>query len=201
MVDWMGKVDPRRHRSLFVYTKFYSNALQYFASGKEVDMFLSGTPAPNCSFFVSTFSSSIRAKYSDKESFEEKIITAFQRDMSLLEQLKYDKTFAKIIGAHTLKRHLLERTWKHHHEKVPSLLKYLSKEKKDVSLSIDRVGMQLDDLQTHKLRSIASSYLIDFLHTISRIINGTAEGLPTVYGETSKEERIALGSSLFSLFR
>jgi hypothetical protein len=58
---------------------------------------------------------------------------------------------------------------------------------------MERVTRELDDLKLHNLRSIAATYLMEFLHAVSRLIVGTSEGQPSLYGETSEEERHLLG--------
>lgn len=61
---------------------------------------------------------------------------------------------------------------------------------------IERITRELDDLKGNNLRSIAATYLMEFLHAVSRLIVGTSEGLPALYGETTEEERLSQGDWL-----
>jgi hypothetical protein len=58
---------------------------------------------------------------------------------------------------------------------------------------MERAARELEDLKLHNLRSIAATYLMEFLHAVSRLIEGTSEGMPSLYGSTSEEERQLLG--------
>jgi hypothetical protein len=83
MVDWVRRVDPRRSRTIFVYTKFFRNTLRNMATTKDLNHYFAGahpifggleamrshhkhpclTGAPiNGAFFVSVFSAALRAK-------------------------------------------------------------------------------------------------------------------------------------------
>jgi hypothetical protein len=61
MVDWVMKVDPRRSRTIFAYTKFYRNTLRNMATTKDLNNYFAGAPV-NGAFFVSVFSASMRNK-------------------------------------------------------------------------------------------------------------------------------------------
>jgi hypothetical protein len=43
MVDWVTRVDPRRSRTIFVYTKFFHNTLRNMATTKDLNDYFAGT--------------------------------------------------------------------------------------------------------------------------------------------------------------
>ena len=43
MVDWVTRVDPRRNRTIFVYTKFFHNTLRNMATTKDLNDYFAGT--------------------------------------------------------------------------------------------------------------------------------------------------------------
>ena len=46
MVDWVTRVDPRRSRTIFVYTKFFHNTLRNMATTKDLNDYFAGTDMP-----------------------------------------------------------------------------------------------------------------------------------------------------------
>lgn len=137
--------------------------------------------------------------------------------MNMMEQLKYDKKFTSCLEVHSLRRYITEKTWKMYYDNIPKLLKCLNQEKRfpfprlalhspssltgsnrvrlisETGLKIERVMRELEDLRIQNLRSVASTYLMEFLHAVSRLIVGTSEGLPSLHGETAEQERHAQG--------
>jgi hypothetical protein len=63
----------------------------------------------------------------------------------------------------------------------------------EMNKKMERAARELEDLKLYNLRSIAATYLMEFLHAVSRLIEGTSEGMPSLYGSTSEEERQLLG--------
>ena len=55
---------------------------------------------------------------------------ASQRDMNLLEQLKYDKNYSQWLEVHSLKKYILEKTWKLYYDNIPKLLTCMNSEKR-----------------------------------------------------------------------
>jgi hypothetical protein len=53
---------------------------------------------------------------------------------------------------------------------------------------------QLSGLDSSKLRSIGSNYVVNFLQIVERLIAGTSEGNPAVNGQTLEEEKNAHGN-------
>ena len=49
MVDWVARVDPRRSRTIFVYTKFFHNTLRNMATTKDLNDYFAGTDTPGLS--------------------------------------------------------------------------------------------------------------------------------------------------------
>jgi hypothetical protein len=192
MMRTVKLVDPDLSRTVFAYTKFYSQ-LQLFTSLSDVNRFLSGIIPDTKTFFVSLPSLKVRAKLATAEAYQEKVWQAYRRDMNSLEQLQYDKRWERNIGIHSLRRHLFSRTWKLYQEGVPEILKCLRTRKSNTERSLDAVKKQLESLNGSKLRAIANNYVTEFLQLVERLLAGTSEGNPTVTGQTLSEEKSAQG--------
>ena len=91
IVEFAEKIDPKFARSIFVFTKFHFQLLN-FSQVKDLTTFLGGRPSGKVkSFFISLFSPSTHSKVaSDSKQFKEKVEQSFQRDLELLAKLKYD---------------------------------------------------------------------------------------------------------------
>jgi hypothetical protein len=143
------------------------------------------------------FGDAYRSKNMTKDLFTEKMLVAYQRDLSILEELKYDKRFAGFIGTPSLKRTLLRKTWKMTNDNIPRLLKFLNNSERTTTTKLERIASQLACLNTHALRATSSAYLMEFLHSFARLTTGSSEGCPSIHGETSAEERSQLGTTFF----
>eukprot|EP01114_Cavostelium_apophysatum_P012433 TRINITY_DN277_c0_g1_i1.p1 TRINITY_DN277_c0_g1~~TRINITY_DN277_c0_g1_i1.p1 ORF type:complete len:856 (+),score=372.25 TRINITY_DN277_c0_g1_i1:231-2798(+) len=192
MVNFVKRVDPELSRTAFVYTKFQSQ-LQTFTSTREVNKFLSQTLPDVKTFFVTLPTEGVRAQSSDPEKFKQRIYQAYRRDMNALEQLQFDKRYESYIGLHALRKWVLNNTWKNYQESIPRILKQLRAKKVETEKKIKDLESQLGSLDTSKLRSIGSNYVVNFLQVIERLIAGTSEGNPTVNGQTLEEEKHAHG--------
>jgi hypothetical protein len=71
-----------------------------------------------------TFLSQHQAEYVTK------VKLASQRDMNLLEQLKYDKNYSQCLEIHSFKKYILEKTWKLYYDNIPKLLTSMNSEKR-----------------------------------------------------------------------
>jgi len=192
MVNFVKKVDPELSRTIFVYNKFNTH-LQGFTSTREVNKFLSQTLPDVRTFFVSLPTGGVREKYSESDKFQNKIYQAFRRDINALEQLQFDKRYESYIGIHALRKYVLNLTWKSYQESIPRILKQFRAKKIESERKIKEVEHQQQSLDNHKLRSIASNYVVNFLQVIEKLISGTSEGNPSVNGQTLEEEKSACG--------
>jgi len=177
---------------LFLFYVVFAN-VSYLA--KQINRYLSS--APLNAVFTSMFGDAYRAKNMTKDLFTEKMLVAYQRDLSILEELKYDKRFAGFIGTPSLKRTLLRKTWKMTNDNIPRLLKFLNNSERTTTTKLERIASQLACLNTHALRATSSAYLMEFLHSFARLTTGSSEGCPSIHGETSAEERSQLGNVFF----
>jgi arginine repressor len=107
--------------------------------------------------------------------------------------IQYSSRYDANIGIHALRRHVLNLTWKSYQESIPRILKHLRAKKIDAEKRIKEVDSQLNSLDSSKLRSIASNYVVNFLQVVERLIAGTSEGNPSVNGQTLEEEKNANG--------
>ncbi|KAL6077942.1 Dynamin like protein [Balamuthia mandrillaris] len=192
MFEFIKQVDPEFSRTTFVYTKFYFH-LQRFTSTRQVNRYLGGSlPDAKC-FFTTSLSPKVRAKFKDPAKFQEKIYQAVRRDLRSLEQLQYDRRYESSVGILQLRQYLLNLTWKKYQDAIPQILKRLRANKVDTQLRLAQVQAQLQGLNSVKLRSIASNYVIDFLQAVDKLLAGTSEGNPAVNGQTLEEEKAQSG--------
>ncbi|KAL6080673.1 Dynamin family protein (Fragment), variant 3 [Balamuthia mandrillaris] len=191
MPSFMSKVDPSSYRTTYVYTNFYNNVLKVLASSQETNRYLGNQPAPRSTFFVSLFSAYMRQ--SSKKSFGELVVAAFQRDHQQLEHVRYNKTYAHAIGLPAFRSHLVERTRKQYLDTIPKLCKYFDGLRLNATTKLQHLQHSLSELESHRLRSVATTYVMEFLHVLSKLISGSAEALPSINGETSFDEQAVVG--------
>jgi len=188
MMNLVKKFDPELSRTTFVYTKFQAH-LQTFTSTREVNKFLSGTLPDVKTFFVSVPSDGVRSRFPESDKFQEKIFQSYKRDLNGLEQLQFDKRYENNIGTLNLRKYLLNLTWKSYQESIPRILKHLRAKKSETEYAIIETEKEFNSLDSTKLRSLASNYVVNFLQIIERLIAGTSEGNPMVNGQSLEEEK------------
>eukprot|EP01112_Ceratiomyxa_fruticulosa_P007636 TRINITY_DN1984_c0_g3_i2.p1 TRINITY_DN1984_c0_g3~~TRINITY_DN1984_c0_g3_i2.p1 ORF type:complete len:781 (-),score=209.36 TRINITY_DN1984_c0_g3_i2:158-2500(-) len=194
MLSFVKRTDQELSRTTFVYTKFHSQ-LQDFSSTRAVNRFLSGTLPDVKTFFSTLPSSRVRARFRESDKYQEKLWQAYRRDMVLLEQLQYDKRYARTLGIHALRKYLLNLVWRSYQECIPRVLKHLRARRTITEQSLKEVESQLQSLDSSKLRAIASGYAVGFLQVIEQLLEGTSEGNPTVNGQTLEEEKSQQGDA------
>lgn len=92
-----------------------------------------------------------------------------------------------------LKRHLLEVTWKKYQDTIPELLKRIRSFKKQSEQRLTHIENQIKSLDINKLRGAAARYVMLFLQNIEKLLSGTLEGNPSIYGQTLREEKLQDG--------
>jgi hypothetical protein len=92
-----------------------------------------------------------------------------------------------------LRQYLLNLAWKRYQDDIPQILKRLRANKAENELRLRKVQAQLEGLNSVKLRSIASDYVVNFLQAVDKLLAGTSEGNPAVNGQTLDEEKQHLG--------
>lgn len=97
------------------------------------------------------------------------------------------------VGVLALRRYLLNLTWKSYQDSIPRILKQLRAKKVETDKAIGEAEKELKSLDSSRLRSIASNYVVNFLQIVERLISGTSEGNPMVNGQTLDEEKSAHG--------
>ncbi|PRP78525.1 hypothetical protein PROFUN_13582 [Planoprotostelium fungivorum] len=186
------QLDPDYARTIFVYTSF-SGHLSTLSSTREVNKYLSGALPDVKSFFVSSPSEAVKATAKDIDSYQKKVYQYGRRDLNTLESLSYDKRHESQIGIHAVRHYVLDYAWRFYEESIPRVLKQLRVKKAETTKQTRQLQAQLAALDTSKLRSLASNYVITFLQTVERLIEGTSEGNPGVNGQTLDEEKFSLG--------
>eukprot|EP01105_Mastigella_eilhardi_P005414 TRINITY_DN17136_c0_g1_i1.p1 TRINITY_DN17136_c0_g1~~TRINITY_DN17136_c0_g1_i1.p1 ORF type:complete len:739 (-),score=270.97 TRINITY_DN17136_c0_g1_i1:108-2324(-) len=194
LVDFVKRVDPDLARTTFVYTRLYEH-LQTFQMSKAVNKFLAGSISDAKMFFVSLHSAGIRDAVKDVATFGEKISQSYRRDLLVLEQLQYDKKYLKNIGVPAFTKQLLQQLLRQYQDNVPVVLKLLRQRKVDTAKAKEQLQADRDALDPKRLRSVSSSYVVDFLNVIGRLLAGTAEGNPAVNGQNLEQEKMQCGAS------
>jgi len=192
IMDVVKKADPELTRTAFVYTKFFDH-LQNYNNARGINSFLSNTVPDVKSFFLTGCNEEVREKATGKDAYREKICQAYRRDLNLLELLQFDKSFEPCIGSHHLRRHLMHHAWKSYKVRIPKILRKLLTKKQATQAKLTHLHSQLASLDSQRLRGIASTYVVEFLQTIERLIAGTSEGNPVVNGQKLAEEKAQHG--------
>lgn len=97
--------------------------------------------------------------------------------------------FAENIGIHNLRSIIEQSVWKNYQISIPEILKKLRQLKRETQMKLKKHTELYQILDASKLRTIASNYVVTFLQIIEKLIAGTAEGNPTVNGQTLEEEK------------
>jgi hypothetical protein len=115
IVQLRKKIDPGRHRSALVYTRF-SNKLNEFASleneldqSKQLNEYLQKKLRGETNFVVSLLSQKER----ETEEFGKLLRQANAYDVSLCEKMAAEARFHSFIGLAQLRYFLFERSWHH----------------------------------------------------------------------------------------
>eukprot|EP01112_Ceratiomyxa_fruticulosa_P015981 TRINITY_DN4787_c0_g1_i1.p1 TRINITY_DN4787_c0_g1~~TRINITY_DN4787_c0_g1_i1.p1 ORF type:complete len:740 (-),score=173.13 TRINITY_DN4787_c0_g1_i1:40-2259(-) len=186
MVLLAKKADPKLDRTVFVLTGLHQR-LKDFTSSRDLNKFLGGvvTEVGQRTFFVTLQNQEERTQ----QNLRDGLRTLYQRDVAQLEQLQFDKRFERSIGPGNFRRLLLDITWRKYQETVPEVLKRLRSFRKNSEESLVKVRTQLENMDAYKLRALASSYVMEFLQSIEKLIVGTLEGNPAQNGQTLLEEK------------
>jgi len=105
----------------------------------------------------------------------------------------FDKRYTASIGVHAVRKYVLLLAWRSYQESIPRILKQLRAKKVDTERGIVELESQVKSLDSSKLRSIASNYVVNFLQIVERLIAGTSEGHPAVNGQTLEDEKNSYG--------
>eukprot|EP01098_Paradermamoeba_levis_P000552 TRINITY_DN1058_c0_g2_i2.p1 TRINITY_DN1058_c0_g2~~TRINITY_DN1058_c0_g2_i2.p1 ORF type:complete len:382 (+),score=125.15 TRINITY_DN1058_c0_g2_i2:1410-2555(+) len=89
----------------------------------------------------------------------------------------------------------MHEAWKSCHEGVPRILQTLRSKRTATEQKLAKLREQLTNLDSSKLRALASAYVTDFLKLVGKFIDGTSEGNPSVNGQTLEEEKNDCGNS------
>lgn len=181
VADFVRQADAKNDRSLFVYTEF-AKFIAASPGTRELNQWLNKAAAaassPDKVHFV-TLGDDADALYA--------------ADMELLEQMQYDLSYERCIGVSGARKSLLDTTFRQYQEFVPAVLKTLRSLRADSIQNHQRTQAQIRSMDSFKLRAVANQFVMNFLQTIERLCVGTLEGVPTINGQTSVEERAACG--------
>jgi hypothetical protein len=192
VLDLVKQVDPEFTRTAIVFTRLHSQ-LQQFQGNKAVNKFLAGTLPDVRTFFATMPSVLLRERFNDPGALRQKILQASRRDLTLLEQLQYDKRFAGTIGIPSVVKYITSNIWRSYQESAPLILRVLRRRKLELVSAVDENTKQMAALTPSFFRVVASDYSMEFLRTLERLIRGTAEGNPAVNGQTLDQEKSQCG--------
>ena len=97
------------------------------------------------------------------------------------------------LGVFALRKHILLQCWRQHRQRIPVILKQMqtrqsTAEAEQTTRSSEQKALKGEETSKH-LRRIACDYIVCFLEINSALIEGTAEGVPVVNGQTLAEEQ------------
>jgi len=154
---------------------------------------LSGSLPDARSYFLTIPSENVRAQFFDPDKFKLKVWQSTNRDYFTLEQLQYDKRYSSSIGIFQLRQFLYSKIWRSYQDSVPRISKQLKLRRSEMEKKHKDVEGQYENLDSNKLRSIASSHVVNFLNIVEKLISGTSEGNPSVNGQSLEEEKHSHG--------
>jgi hypothetical protein len=112
------------------------------------------------------------------------------RDLQLLESLSFDRSFAPRVGLHSLRKFLVDKTWRSFQGDVPVILRTLRNRRTLLSGKIADIRSRIEELNPARLRAVANSYVVELLQVIDLLVTGSSEGNPNVNGQTLEEEKV-----------
>jgi len=190
LLEMVKSVDPKLDRSVFVFTSL-SNHIKTFGETKDANQFFSSTlQAHNEKVFFLTLN---ETPESDPAKFREKVAELTTFDVESLEQLRFDRRFQNFVGAHFMRKHILDATWKLYQDNIPSVQNRLRALKANSEQTLEQLSQRIAGLDIFKLRSSASNFVMNFLSSTEKLIVGTLDGNPAQNGQTLQEEKQEIG--------
>jgi GTPase SAR1 family protein len=188
MLDVVKKSDPDLSRTTFVFTKFHAY-LRTLTDSRLLNRYLAQAFPEVPTYFVTLPSSRVPVDGAAGGELRVRVYQALRRDMALLEQLQHDKRHEKAFGAQAVRRRLLHHVWRAYQDALPRVLKHLRARAATTDRELRAQQAQLQALDAAKLRSIASHYVVAFLQSVARLLEGTCDANPAAAGETLADER------------
>ena len=193
MVKMLKHVDPELARTTFVYNRLHSR-IRGVNSPAEVHEYLQSTAVlEKPSFLVTAISEQLAARAPETADYRQLVWQVQQRDLQVLEALSFDRSYASRVGMHALRKFCIDWTWKAFQRDTPVILRTLRQRRATLESKAASVRTRIDELSPTRLRSVANSYVVEFLQVIDQLITGSSEGNPNVNGQTLEEETAALG--------
>jgi hypothetical protein len=196
MIEIAKTADPKLDRTIFVHTKLIAHIKNYTET-QPLNQFFSST-AQGCSdkaFFVELIHSSEKSasEFADPAKFRERLADLASQTVEQLEQLKFDRRYEVYIGAHAVRKHLLDATWKIYQDNIPTVQNRLRALKTNSEQGLSQLQGRLNGMDIYKLRSASSNFVMNFLQAIEKLIVGTLDGNPAQNGQTLAEEKLFAG--------
>ncbi|KAK5580476.1 hypothetical protein RB653_000494 [Dictyostelium firmibasis] len=192
MLELAKKLDYKLDRSIFVFNKFHSllTGDQPFTNGRDANRFLGSPSIGAPTFFTTLPTTAQRSQCSTKEQLIEVCDQLQQKDLSILEQLQFDKKYERNVGLSSFRHWISEFTWRKYLDSVPEVLKRLNSFRTTSEDQLHQVRQQLERTNAVTLRQIANSYVsIEFIQCIEKLVTRTLEGNPSLNGQTLEEEK------------
>jgi len=190
LLELVKSVDPKLDRSVFVFLSL-ANHIKTFAETKDANQFFQSTlQAHSEKVFFLTLAESPEL---DPAKYKEKVAELTAADVESLEQLRFDRRFQFFIGAHYMRKHILDATWKLYQDNIPSVQNRLRALKANSEQTLEQLSGRIAGLDIFKLRSSASNFVMNFLSSTEKLIVGTLDGNPAQNGQTLQEEKSELG--------
>lgn len=190
LLEMIKSIDPKLDRSVFAFTVL-ANHIKTFGETKDANQFFSSTlQAHNEKAFFLTLPTD---NESEPAKYKERVAELTSIDVDALEQLRFDRRFQNFLGAHFLRKHILDATWKLYQDNIPSVQNRLRALKSNSEQTLEQLHTRIAGLDIFKLRSSASNFVMNFLSSTEKLIVGTLDGNPAQNGQTLAEEKVELG--------
>jgi hypothetical protein len=198
------KLDPKLHRSVFVLTQA-NFILNNVVSPDVLDKLIAAGPKAPC-FLTSLFSQHVLSQCVDTAVYRKRLYQSLCRDQQRLQTIftnwneEKHKQFARILGIHALRRHLMSVVFRMYLEELPGLFQKIRDARSRARRILDRAQEQLHYLQQpSSLRTLAKEYVSTFATIIKQLLGGSSEGQTEELGELLHEE-LARSSTLLLFF-
>jgi len=192
-LEMANRVDSVSSRSIFVMTSFWE-MLKNFPDQSSVNNFLTKKPSADMkTFFVSLMSRRARDESMSTNTFQNRVVQNWKRDMKALEKLKFDRAEEDWIGIHQLRMEILKSNYSFYKDALVTFRKSMASRKKKVEANISALEDQMN-IDPPKIRWLMSTYVSEWVQIMIHFMDGTHEGGTNLYGQTLREENEAAES-------
>eukprot|EP01091_Cochliopodium_minus_P015076 TRINITY_DN5270_c0_g1_i1.p1 TRINITY_DN5270_c0_g1~~TRINITY_DN5270_c0_g1_i1.p1 ORF type:complete len:693 (-),score=219.54 TRINITY_DN5270_c0_g1_i1:93-2171(-) len=193
VIKLVKEADSDLTRTTIVFNGLYKQIRQ-FNSTQEINRYFSSTSGYETKVFHTSYiRPQLARECNGTDPYRKKIWQTQKRDLEILEQLQFDRTYENSIGLHPLRKFIIKTSWKRFQDDIPVILDNLRDQMQHAKSSSDDLENKLKSISSSNLRSLANTFVLEFLQIIDSLISGNSEGNPTVNGQSLLEEEYGNG--------